>query len=150
MPVKLRVNRPPSNPRGAAHARLTSALVALTNGAPKPPRLTVAELCRRAGVSRNSLYRYHAPILAALRQNQRRPESARAKALRAAEQHRRENIDLHNRLAKLAGLVDHYFTAYRETAALLERRERELAELRGRLATRPTLVPLPTSAHGPL
>jgi len=78
-------------------------------------------------VSRNSLYRYHAPILATLRRKQHRPQGARAKALRAAEQHRRENADLHKRLAKLVGLVDHYFTAYRETAALLERRERELA-----------------------
>ena len=149
MPVKLHVNRSLSNPRGAAHARLTGALAALTNEAPKLTRLTVTELCRRAGVSRNSLYRYHAPILAALRQNQRRPEHERAKALRAAEQHRRDNIDLHKRLAKLAGLVDHYFTAYRETAALLERRERELAELRGKLASRPTVVPLPASVRSP-
>jgi AcrR family transcriptional regulator len=149
MPVKLHVNKSLPNPRGAAHARLTSALAALMNEAPKRTRLTVAELCRRAGVSRNSLYRYHAPILEALRQNQRRPGHGRAEARRAAERRRREELELHERFAKLAGLVDHYFTAYRETAALLERRERELAELRGKLASRPTVVPLPSSVRNP-
>jgi hypothetical protein len=126
--------------RGTAHARLTSALATLTDRTThKLPQATVTELCRLANVSRNSLYRYHAPILAALRQHQS-PKSARAKALHSAEQRRRENLDLHERLAKFAALVDHYFTAYRETAALLARRERELAELRGKLASKPTVL----------
>lgn len=140
MPAKLRNNTPSSARKGAAHARLTSALATLTNTAPKRPRTTVTELCRLANVSRNSLYRYHAPILSTLRQHQRRPKSERAKALRSAEHRRRDNINLHDRLSKLAGLVDHYFSAYRETATLLERRERELAELRSKLASRPTIV----------
>ena len=50
--------RPPRN----AHVRLTSALAILTEtGLRQPERLTVSELCRVADVSRNSLYRYHAP-----------------------------------------------------------------------------------------
>jgi AcrR family transcriptional regulator len=136
-----RRNKVASSPRhGTAHARLTSALALLTNPTEHTlPRATVSELCRLANVSRNSLYRYHAPILAALRQHQR-PSSVQAKALHSAELHRRDNIDLHERLAKLAALADHYFAAYRETAALLERRERELAELRGKLTSRPTVL----------
>ena len=41
-------------------------------------RLSVAELCRVAEVSRNSLYRYHAPILKALREHSA-PQSPRGK-----------------------------------------------------------------------
>jgi hypothetical protein len=99
----------------------------------------VTELCRLPNVSRNSLYRYHAPILAALRQHQS-PKSARAKTLHATDQRRRENLELRQRLAQLAALVDHYFAAHRETAALLARRERELAEVRGKLHLKPALL----------
>jgi hypothetical protein len=143
-----RRNRLPSSARrGAARARLASALATLTGRtAHKPLPATVTELCRLANVSRNSLYRYHAPILAALRQHQS-PKSARDKALHSAEQRRRENLELHQRLAKLAALVDHYFTAYRETAALLARRERELAEVRGKLASRPTVLSIHDRTH---
>ena len=59
---------------------------------------------------------------------------------RDGEQLRQENVALRHKLAKLAALVDHYYCAYRETQQLLARRERELAELRQRLDTRP--VPL--------
>ena len=130
-----------STPRpGTAQARLTSALTLLTNQTEhRLPRATVSELCRLANVSRNSLYRYHAPILAALRQHQS-PKSTRTETLHSAEQRRREKIELHEHIAKLAALVDHYFTAYRETTALLARRERELAELRGKLASKPTVL----------
>jgi hypothetical protein len=136
-----RRNKVASPPRqGTGHDRLTSALAILTNRTEhKLPRATVSELCRLANVSRNSLYRYHAPILAALRQHQR-PKSVHAKALHSAELYRQENVNLHERLAKLAALADHYFAAYRESAALLERRERELAELRGKLTSRPTVL----------
>jgi hypothetical protein len=135
-----RNTQPSSARRGAARARLTSALATLTDRvAYEPSPATVTELCRLAGVSRNSLYRYHAPILAALRRQQR-PKSARATALRSAEQRRLQNRDLQERLAKLAALADHYFAAYRETTALLARRERELAELRGKSTLRPTVL----------
>ena len=46
------------------------------------------------------------------------------------QQLRDENEDLHQHVAKLAALVDHYFAAWQETSSLLRRRERELADLR--------------------
>lgn len=48
--------------RPSAAARLQEALTVLTHpktGILSPSAATVAELCRLAGVSRNSLYRYH-------------------------------------------------------------------------------------------
>jgi AcrR family transcriptional regulator len=102
---------------------------------------TVTELCRLAGVSRNSLYRYHTDILKALRKHQcRRPSAAQSKAVRSDEQRRIENIALREQIATLAALVDHYYAAQREASTLLERRDRELAEMRRRLKLRPTLV----------
>jgi hypothetical protein len=59
-----------------------------------------------------------------------------------------ENIALHEAVAKLAALIDHYYAAYRETAGLLERRDRELAELRSRLAVTPALLTAPPSLAG--
>lgn len=106
-----------------------------------PSGVTVAELCRLAEVSRNSLYRYHTPILAALRRHQG-PKSARTRVVRSAERHRRENAALRDQLGKITALVDHYFTAYRLTTALLERRDRELAELRRRLTSQATILPV--------
>jgi hypothetical protein len=50
---------------------------------------------------------------------------------------RRENAQLREQLAKLAALVDHYYGAHRETQGLLERREREIAELRRKLDCTP-------------
>ncbi|WP_157995387.1 hypothetical protein [Peristeroidobacter soli] len=44
--------------------------------------------------------------------------------------------------------MDHYFTAYRETSTLLERRDRELAQLRKQLPARLTVVSsTPRGAH---
>jgi hypothetical protein len=54
---------------------------------------------------------------------------------------RAENIGLRAYIAKLTALVDHYYAAYRETASLLERRDRELAEARNKLKLRPALLP---------
>jgi hypothetical protein len=104
--------------------------------------VTVTELCRLADVSRNSLYSYHAPVLKALRDHQRHgPQFAQAKARKSAVQRRAENVGLRAGIAKLAALFDHYYTAYRETASTLERRDRELAELRNKLKLRPALLP---------
>ena len=141
MPTRHRGN--PSSParRGTARARLTRALATLTEPAPTPSRMTVAELCRLASVSRNSLYRYHTPILNALRRHQS-AKPARTRAQRSVERHRRENTLLRDRVTRLAALVDHYFAAYRETAALLNRRDRDLAELRNRLNSQPAILPL--------
>jgi transposase InsO family protein len=47
---------------------------------------------------------------------------------------------LQDQLFKLAALVDHYYAAYRETSALLERRDRQLAELRRKLGRAPALL----------
>jgi len=100
---------------------------------------TVTELCRLAGVSRNSLYRYHVTILKALRKHQcRRPTAAQSKVRKSDEQRRIENIALRKHISALAALVDHHYAAYREASTLLERRDRELADLRGRLKLRPT------------
>jgi hypothetical protein len=53
------------------------------------------------------------------------------------QQLQRENTQLREQRAKLAALVDHYFSAYREAAALLERRTRELAQVRRLLQAKP-------------
>lgn len=92
------------------------------------PGLTVSELCRLAGVSRNAVYRYHPTILAALRGELGRDEANPATPDYAL---------LQDQLSKLAALVDHYYAAYQETRGLLERRERELADLRRRLNAKP-------------
>jgi hypothetical protein len=42
---------------------------------------------------------------------------------------RGENDVLREQVVKLAALVDHYYAAWQENRTLLERRERELAEL---------------------
>lgn len=147
MPIRHRLDPSSATRPGTARARLARALATLTEGAPKPSKVTVAELCRLANVSRNSLYRYHAPILAALQQHHG-PRSARTRARRSAERHRRENAALRGRLAKLVALVDHYFAACREADALLKRRDRELAELRNRLNVQPAIIPVrATSTH---
>jgi hypothetical protein len=142
MPRRHRLDPSSATRPGTARARLSRALATLTERAPKPSKVTVAELCRLANVSRNSLYRYHAPILAELRTHQRPESSARTRALRSAERHRSENTLLRDRNTKLAALVDHYFAAYREAAALLKRRDRELAELRSPLHLQPAIIPV--------
>jgi AcrR family transcriptional regulator len=134
----------PISRKRTAQARLTEALATLTqpdgrNGASQ--NATVTELCRLADVSRNSLYRYHSDILKALRRYQcRRPSASDSKARRSDEQRRLENIGLRERISQLAALVDHYHVAYREAATLIERRDRELAELRRRLKLKPIMV----------
>jgi hypothetical protein len=131
-----------------AATRLKETLKRLTASAgDRAPRATVSELCRLAEVSRNTLYRYHAPILATLRHHQPR-KSSRTKARRAAEHRRRENERLRQQATQLAALVDHYFAAYREATMLLERRERELAHLRKQRPARLALVPSgPRNGH---
>ena len=133
--------------RPGATQRLREALESLTRqDARAAATVTVAELCRVADVSRNSLYRYHAPILKAVREHQRHgPQAAHIKARKSAAKRRAENLALREDIAKLAALVDHYFMAYRETAALLERRERELAELRSKLPSELRVIPRPLS-----
>jgi AcrR family transcriptional regulator len=142
MPTRDRVDRRSPPRPGEIRGRLTKALATLTARDPGQSRVTAADLCRLADVSRNSLYRYHTPILAALRHDQG-VKSARTRARRSAERHRRENAALRDRLTKVVALVDHYFAAYREVTALLKRRDRELAELRTRLHSQPAIISAP-------
>jgi hypothetical protein len=46
-------------------------------------------------------------------------------------------------------LVDHYYAAYRENTVLLERRDREIAELHGKLKLKPALLPSARSGRHP-
>jgi AcrR family transcriptional regulator len=114
--------------------RLEEALADMTRGADAGEphgSATVAALCRRAGVSRNSVYRYHPDVLETLRQlNRREGGTNPGKSRRPGSDPRPDLKSLQAQLIKLAALVDHYYSAYRETQALLERREREIAELR--------------------
>jgi AcrR family transcriptional regulator len=126
--------------KGTAADRLTQALQTLTrrtNG-DGPEKVTVAELCRLAFVSRNSLYRYHTGVLKCFRKYQRGYHRAGESKVSVKDQQlRSENASLRQQLTKLAALVDHYYLAYREACGLLERRERELADLRRSFTTRP-------------
>jgi AcrR family transcriptional regulator len=99
--------------------------------------VTVTQLCRLAGVSRNSLYRDYPDVLDKFHQHQKHcrkvPVSATADRLR---QLREENAAQRKQLAQLAALVDHYWLAYQEASDMLARRERELADLRRTLHQR--------------
>ena len=159
---------PVSSAEPPAAQRLHDALAEMVrhHGAGLSPReLTAKALCESAGISRNALYRYHRDVLLALHDAQRRtghaaedvatadhdadfdaqsrhrdrPEAAK----RVAAQLRRENRELREHLAKLAALVDHYFAAWQETRLQLERRDRELADLRR--IHRPQVIPLQRS-----
>lgn len=135
---RIRAHKPARFTRDAAR-RLSDALEALKR---QGARITATELCRVAVVSRNSLYRYHAPILKSLHDHQRRgPASSQRKARESAERQRSENRVLREKIGKLAALVDHYYGAYREAAGLLARRDRELAEVRRQLGKKPLLLP---------
>ena len=130
--------------KSSAADRLKEALTMLTHRKSKlgePQSATAAELCRLAGVSRNSLYRYHGGTLNALRKFQcRRPSRQDRTDTRALELMRTENASLHEKMAKLVALIDHYYSAYRETVALLERRDRELAAVRRKLDLKPAVI----------
>jgi AcrR family transcriptional regulator len=126
----------------SAAERINEALAALRRsglGGEPPDRATVAELCRRACVSRNTLYRYYPDVLEALRRLHRQQQrTTPVEASAASRDLRPELKSLQAQLNKLAALVDHYYAAYRETQTLLESRDREIAELRRRLKSSPT------------
>lgn len=126
----------------ASAQRLREALTMMVRqrgGSASPPSLTATALCELVGISRNALYRYHPDVVQALHVAQqkhlRRPDDA----VRAARL-RRDNAALRKQLTKLAALVDHYFAAWQETRLQLERRDRELAEVRR--AHKPQVVSL--------
>lgn len=125
----------------AATVRLTKALGVLKrrNGdATAHQGATISELCRLAGVSRNAVYQYHPKILAELRRQQGR--TFRTPGQWASSAGGTDQAALQDQVSKLAALVDHYYAAYRETRALLDRRDRQLAELRRKLNSAPVLV----------
>ena len=126
----------------ASAQRLREALTMMVRqrgGSASPPSLTATALCELVGITRNALYRYHPDVVQALHAAQqkhlRRPDDA----VRAARL-RRDNAALRKQLTKLAALVDHYFAAWQETRLQLERRDRELAEVRR--AHKPQVVSL--------
>jgi AcrR family transcriptional regulator len=124
-----------------ATTRLTKALALLKrrNSADAARQgATISELCRLAGVSRNAIYRYHPKILTALRRLQGRAADPPGQWAHSA--HAADHARLQDQLSKLAALVDHYYAAYRETRALLDRRDRQLAELRRKLNSAPVAV----------
>lgn len=105
-----------------------------------PKGLTATTLCQLAAVSRNALYRYHPDVLLALQKAQLRHGGPQDPAKLVVAQVRRENDELREQVTKLAALVDHYYAAWQESSTLLERRERELSELRRGI--KPRVVPI--------
>jgi hypothetical protein len=122
--------------RVGVHRTVASAVV----GSKCIEGATVAELCRLAGVSRNSVYRYHPDILAALRLHQRGSAPHNGARHSHAGPAPSDNTALQDQVSKLAALVDHYYAAYREARVLLDRRDRELSELRRKLDAKPVPV----------
>jgi len=125
----------------SAGQRLREALAELvrqqtSDSAPRPP--TATALCELAGVSRNALYRYHPDVLEELHKLQRQQGGDPGPAKPEDQTLREENKELRHQVTALAALVDHYFAAWQETRTLLERRERELTELRRNI--KPELV----------
>jgi len=138
----------PSHPSSATARpvaeRLEEALAQLTRGVAAGKShdpTTVAALCRLADVSRNTLYRYHPDLLEALRQLNRREECDNpGKSDRTRRDLRPKLKSLQAQLGKLVALVDHFYGAYRECQALLERRDREIAELRRMVKSGPVAL----------
>jgi hypothetical protein len=101
---------------------------------------TATALCELAAVSRNALYRYHTDVLHELHKLQHQQHHPPAEADKALQRLRNENEELHCHMSKLAALVDHYFSAWQEASSMLQRRERELSELRR--GVRPKVIEL--------
>ena len=95
-----------------------------------PGTVTATALCRLAGVSRTTLYRYHPGVLQSLHQWQRKHTGRAGPDQKTLMALREERATLRTQVTQLAALVDHYFAAWSESRILLERREGELAALR--------------------
>ena len=130
----------PSAERSVA-ARIQAALAhAQTHaGDTTAERASVAALCRRAGISRNSLYRYYPEAVQAIHRLQRGPD-VNATHLATIRCLRAELTDASSLSRHLATLVDHYAAAYQETRDLLAQRDRELAEERRSRGSLPTAL----------
>lgn len=124
---------------GTTAQRLREALAELASINPTEVP-TASALCERVGVSRTALYRYHPDVVHELRELQQRRCPDQRPARREIQALRDEANALRLQLAQVAALVDHYFSAWQETSSLLQRRERELAELRQ--SAKPKVVPI--------
>lgn len=91
---------------------------------------TISTLCRLAGVSRNTLYRYYPDIAERVRRLRRARGNGRSARESVVNSLRSEIAALRGQLAKLATLADHHFAAAEEQRALVARRDRELAVLK--------------------
>ena len=101
---------------------------------------TATALCKLAGVSRNTLYADHKDILHELYKLQRRRHRAPSPAHQLTQRLRDENEALQLQVKRLAALVDHYFAAWSESSNLLQRRERQLADLKRKLNSAPVAI----------
>lgn len=150
MPISSRVKRAAAarTTSQPAKQRLADALSALASvPARAADRPTVSSLCRLAGVSRNTLYRYYPDMVEAVRRLRRRGGACRQTVLQnSLSTQRSELAMLRGQLAQLATLVDHYHAATEELRALLARRDRDLATLRAR--GQPTLARMDRSTQG--
>jgi len=143
MAVPSGVKPSSSHTTSRSSQRLTNALSTLTSATPRAPhRVTASSLCRLAGVSRNTLYRYYPEMAEAVRRLRRR-RGARRQATRQSTllALRSELAMLRRQQGQLAALADHYHTAAQELRTLLARRERDLAALRA--LARPGLIRAP-------
>jgi hypothetical protein len=120
--------------------RLIDALSTFTNQSSRSQhRPTISRLCRCAGVSRNTLYRYYPAIADKVRRLRRQLGRAQATRESVVKALRSEVAALRDQLAKLATLADHYFAAAEEQRSLVARRDRELAALK--VGSRPSRIP---------
>ena len=126
---------------GTVAARIQAALeqAAAKDATATGEQVTVAALCRRAGISRNTLYRYYPEALQAIRQLHHRPD-ANATEQPTVERLRAELSSANTLARQLVALLDHYLAAYQETRDLLAQRDRELAEVRRSRGSTPTAL----------
>ena len=139
-----------STSSGCGKQRLRSAFDALKQelqGVESARVMTVKALCEKAEISRNALYRYHGDVLKELKAHNalcaRSNDFVAAARLSRLQQ---ENASLRVSTERLAALVDYYFCALKEATQLLERRERELANVHRQLAAK--VVPLQDVSRG--
>jgi AcrR family transcriptional regulator len=116
---------------GTVAARIQAALehAVAEDATGTAEQVTVAGLCRRVGISRNTLYRYYPEALQAIRQLRDRPDS-NVTDQPTIERLRTELSSANTLARQLVALLDHYVAAYQETRDLLAQRDRELAEER--------------------
>ncbi len=116
---------------GTVAARIQAALeqAGAENATGTADEVTVAAVCRRAGVSRNTLYRYYPEALEAIRQLRRRRDST-ATEQPTIERLRAELNSANTLVRQVVALLDHYVAAYQETRDVLAQRDRELADER--------------------